>query len=63
MLSTDMLLQYIAIAVVLGVCIVWIYRKLRKKGNGVGDGSSAGCDGCILSQSCGKKSEPSQKNL
>ncbi len=54
---SDMFLQYLAIAVIIGICIVWMFRRLRHRGHS----SDTGCDGCALSRSCNKKAYLEEK--
>lgn len=46
-------LQYVAIGIILVLCVVWIIKRIKRNG-GSHDSCDSTCDGCPLSDNCNK---------
>ena len=59
-MSFNDILQLIAVAAIVVICVLWAFRRYRKGSGSCCDSDSecsSGCSGCPLADKCGKKSE------
>jgi hypothetical protein len=56
--GTNMVMQYVVIGIVLCICIVWIYRRLRYRS----DKNDGQCCGCEIKNNCLKSASDREKS-